>query len=96
MHPLIPIQLKQIGGVLQETVNARDVHKFIKVYIQFSGWMQSKIAKHGFMEDKDYLRLEVTKQIPHRWHFRTSHQIDYLITVDAARTIGLNVINRDH
>lgn len=47
---LLPI--KENNG--QRAVNARDLHSFLGSKQQFTDWMNNRIKKYGFIENKDY------------------------------------------
>ena len=90
MNPLIPMQFREIGGVLQETVDARDLWTFLKPNSNdFANWIRAKLIQHkGFVEDRDYVRVKVVRQITYWRHTRMSHQVDYMMTVAMAEAIG--------
>lgn len=40
-------------GAIQ-TVNARDLHRFLEVGVRFNDWIARRIADYGFEEGKDF------------------------------------------
>lgn len=89
LNPLIPTQPREIGGVLQETVDARDLWAFFKPHSMFAGWMRAKLIQHkSFLEGRDFARIKVQREIQYWRHSRISHQVDYVMTVAMAEAIG--------
>lgn len=43
-----------IGGEMIQTVNARDLHAFLKVGKDFSTWIKDRIEQYGFEENRDF------------------------------------------
>lgn len=44
-----------IGGELVQTVNGRDLHRFLEVGKDFSTWIKDRVAQYGFSENTDYV-----------------------------------------
>ena len=43
-----------IDGAAVQTVNARDLHAFLKVGSAFKDWIARRIEEYGFLEEKDF------------------------------------------
>lgn len=59
-HPLaklLPISQQEIDGKLTPTVNARELHAFLKVGRDFSTWLQERITEYCFIEGEDFVRF---------------------------------------
>lgn len=50
--PLVAVG--QIGGEAVQTVNARDLHAFLKVGTAFKDWISRRVADYGFAEGRDF------------------------------------------
>ena len=88
MNPLIKTHCREIGGVLQQTVDGRDLWGFFKPYSPFANWMGNKLRQHGFVERKDFERIRVQRVIQYGLCERVSHQVDYVVSVSMAERIG--------
>ncbi|WP_223936706.1 antA/AntB antirepressor family protein [Aeromonas caviae] len=51
----LPLTSQYIEGKAVQTVNARELHSFLKVGRDFSNWIKDRIAEYGFVEGGDYL-----------------------------------------
>lgn len=56
---LINVAQTQIGEDSINTVNARDLHKFLGVKTQFSIWLTKRIDKFNFTEGEDFIKVEL-------------------------------------
>jgi phage anti-repressor protein len=52
---LIPVFLGQIGGIPAYVCDARKLHAFLEGGKRFTSWIQERIEKYGFEENKDYI-----------------------------------------
>lgn len=76
-----PSRLSLIGGETVETINARDLHKFLEVRSKFSDWISRRIKGYGFVENEDFLRfLEKSKGRP---------RVEYYISIDMAKHLAM-------
>ncbi len=53
----LPLTSQHIEGKAVQTVNARELHSFLKVGRDFSTWIQDRIAEYGFVEGVDYVLI---------------------------------------
>lgn len=81
MQNLIEIQKKEIGTEEVNSVNAREIHSFLKVKTEFSHWIKRAIKKYDFLENVDY--LTVVK--------KDGRQTlkDYIVTIDMAKELSM-------
>lgn len=80
---LIPIN--QTNG--RETVNARELHKFLDIGKDFSTWIKQRIEQYGFIEGTDYI-INLAPQnggASHGGHNRA----DYHISIDMAKELSM-------
>lgn len=89
MNPLIPMQVRQIGGTPQPSVNARELWQFVESKRDFSNWIQYRITKFGFVQGEDYNLNKIVEQVPHQGGLRASERIDYHLTVDMAKELAM-------
>ena len=56
MNEIINIKVvqKTIDDEKKRFVNARELHKWLKVGRDFSNWIKDRIEKYNFMEGKDF------------------------------------------
>lgn len=88
MSPSIRTAQREIGGVLQPTVDGRELWAFFKPYSTFANWMFNKLRQHGFVEGKDFERIHVRRVIRYGRVERVSHQVDFVVSVSMAERIG--------
>ena len=81
MEELIPIHDHEGENV----VNARELHAFLGSKQDFSTWIKSRISKYKFVEGEDYLLHKIMEQTP----TGAKHKIEYAITIDMAKDLGM-------
>ena len=59
MHEIISIGKSNFLGSLKQTVNARELHAFLGNKMHFADWIKKRIADYGFVENVDYVRVEL-------------------------------------
>lgn len=74
------IKIEQKDGI--ETVNARDLHEFIRSKQDFSDWIKSKIEKYSFIENEDFTIIQ-GKSTGGR------PAIEYFISIDMAKELSM-------
>ena len=57
MNNLIPIDFGQLAGQTVQTVNARDLHEFLKVEGRFNDWIVRRIEEYDFEDGKDFYSI---------------------------------------
>ncbi len=65
----------------KQTVNARDLHKFLEVGRDFSNWIKSRISKYDFLEVVDFVTLTKISE--------RQRLIEYHITIDMAKELSM-------
>lgn len=76
---------RQFNGDIIQTVNARELHKFLESRQDFSTWIKSRVEQYGFEENVDYLIHKFMEQLPSG----AKQKIDYHITIDMAKELAM-------
>lgn len=76
---------RQVNGDTVQTVNARELHKFLESRQDFSTWIKSRVEQYGFEENVDYLIHKFMEQLPSG----AKQKIDYHITIDMAKELAM-------
>jgi phage anti-repressor protein len=84
---IVPVVEREIGGVLQPTVSARDVHIFLGVGRQFSKWVDEQIARCGLVEGVDYVAEVLVKNGENPLGGRPSREC--FLTLAAAKSVAV-------
>ncbi|EAI0808494.1 hypothetical protein HRC62_000143 [Campylobacter coli] len=75
---LIPIANQTIGAEIN-SVNAREIYKYIKITSNFAEWINRRISHYNFIENQDYIiELVYTKGRPRK---------EYYVTLDMAKEL---------
>ncbi|WP_409337891.1 antA/AntB antirepressor family protein [Bartonella bilalgolemii] len=85
MNTLIPISEQIIDQETVQTVNARELHTFLKVTSRFNDWIINRIKEYGFLENKDFVSF--TKNLVKPKGGRPS--TEYHITLDMAKELSM-------
>lgn len=81
MTDLIQITKTQIGTDNVNSVNSRDIHKYLEVKQSYSDWIKYQISKLSLKEDIDFTK--------HIHVVGKNRHYDYIVTSDAAKNISL-------
>jgi phage anti-repressor protein len=82
---LIPVFTAEIGGVIKQTVDARDLHGFLGVKRDFTSWIKKRIEEYGFMENEDYLLTKMGEQ-----HLGgTKYLSEFTLVFDMAKELSM-------
>ena len=87
MNELISLTQSAINGELQQTVNARELHKFLDSKRQFVDWIKNRIEKYGFVENQDYITFSQNNE-------KGRPSQEYHIILDMAKELAM-VENND-
>ena len=68
--------------------SARELHGFVESQTRFDKWI-ARMLEYGFEENQDYLAVKNDRQVPHQGSFRLITEIDYALTIDAAKEIAM-------
>jgi phage anti-repressor protein len=82
---LIPINTAAIGGLSQQTVNARELHGFLQVGKDFSNWIKDRIEKYGFQENQDFEVFANSGDNP----LGGRPALEYHLTLDMAKELAM-------
>jgi len=85
MQELIKIERKVLGAEEVNSVNARDIHEYLRVKTKFADWIKRAIKKYDFIENEDYLVLKNEKQV----HNQMRISYDYIVTIDMAKELSM-------
>ena len=86
MNELISLTQSAINGELQQTVNARELHKFLESKQDFSTWIKKKLERLRLQVDKDYV---IVPQIYGTANGGFAERLEYFITLDTAKHIAM-------
>jgi phage anti-repressor protein/phage antirepressor YoqD-like protein len=76
---MLPIIYKNINNQEINTVNARELHKFLESKQDFATWIKSRIEHYHFQENQDFVRLHKKMEA------NNATLIEYHITLDMAK-----------
>ena len=85
MNEIISVGQSSIGGNVEQTVNARDLHYFLGVGKDFSNWVKDRIEQYGFIENQDFVCSPVLASNGRGGHNRK----DYHLTLDMAKELSM-------
>ena len=80
MKDLIPINTDENGS---RTVDARDLHRFVESKRQFSNWIQHKIETFGFVQDADYIKLNIYVKS------ESKPKTEYHLSIDMSKELSM-------
>lgn len=80
---LIPISQTQIRLQQVQTVNARELHKFLELKKDFSDWIKVQIERARLLEGRDFIT------IPQKGVGGKFDSIEYHLTLDAGKHISM-------
>ena len=78
---LIKIEKSIINGTEINSVNAREIHEYLKVKTKFADWIKRAIEKYDFIENQDYAILKNGNG--------NNAFIDYLVSIDMAKELAM-------
>ncbi|MBF0343711.1 MAG: antA/AntB antirepressor family protein, partial [Nitrospirae bacterium] len=79
---LIPVLQSTIGGREVQTVDARELHRFLEVRKKFSDWVKNRIIEYNFIENTDFITLSQNRESGGR-------TIEYNLTIDMAKELSM-------
>jgi anti-repressor protein len=78
---------KNNHGLIQ-TVEAREVHKFLEVKTKFSEWIKYRIEQYSFIENEDYVVVPNFRKTGHNSNLGATTK-DYYFTLDMAKQLAM-------
>lgn len=96
-NPLVNVFNAVIDGITQLAVNARDLHKFLKVGRDFTTWIKGRIEQYLFIENVDFILIPQNGGIKNSAHQTGGTQkrggdrrsIEYHLTLDMAKELAM-------
>lgn len=82
---LIPVAPHAVGSETIPTVNARELHAFLKVGKVFGAWIQERIESFGFEENRDFVVISESGKNPSGGRPTK----DYHLTLDMAKELSM-------
>ncbi|MEN5206764.1 antA/AntB antirepressor family protein [Stenotrophomonas terrae] len=79
------LAFRSIGGEQTMAINARDLHAYLQIGRDFSGWIRGRIAQYHFTEDQDFEVFSRTGE--NSKVGRPSRE--YLIAIDMAKELAM-------
>jgi phage anti-repressor protein len=86
IEPFEPTEVYKDGQVW---IDSRMIHTFVENNRQYADWIKQRIEEIGAVEGADYLIHKFVKQVPHQGGFRNTEVINYLVTPDMAKELGM-------
>ena len=84
---LVPVSEREVGGVLQPTVSAQDVHTFLVVGRDFPTWFTAEVERRKLRQGADYEIFNFPRSGEIRRKGRSPHE--YALSLSAAKEIGM-------
>ena len=81
MNSLIQITKSIINNTEFNSVNAREIHKYLEVKTKFADWIKRAIDKYDFIENQDYAILKNGNG--------NNAYIDYIVVLDMAKELAI-------
>ncbi|WP_375628358.1 MULTISPECIES: antA/AntB antirepressor family protein [unclassified Bartonella] len=85
MNTLIPISEQTVGQEIVQTVNARELHSFLKVGKKFADWITERINKYNLVENQDFVCFPILGSKGRGGHNRK----DYHLTLSVAKELSM-------
>jgi len=85
MNQLITIGTSEVNNEIKRTVNARDLHAFLKIGRDFSNWMKDRIGQYGFVENQDFVCTPILASEGRGG----GNRVDYHLTLDMAKELSM-------
>ena len=88
--PLIPIGETMIGGDLEQTINARDLHAFLEVGKDFTTWVKDRINQYDFVDGVDFTIVEtLSSPISGSTKARPQRVKEYHLALNMAKELAM-------
>ena len=80
----VPVFQGTLNGVDESLVDARTLHKVLKVGKTFAAWIRNRIDEYSFIENQDFKAIFQTRKIGHG-----RGKIDYHLSLDMAKELAM-------
>lgn len=75
------LEMREVGGGMVETIDARRLHAFLEVRSEFRNWIKNRTSDFGFLEGVDIVTSVE--------NYRGGERRDYFITLDMAKELSM-------
>lgn len=82
MNQLIKVEELKFSGEVKQTVNARNLYKFLDVKQEYSKWIKNRIETYDFIEGTDFISTHARKG-----DRQNVLAIDHLFTIESAKEL---------
>jgi len=82
MYKMIKIERRNIGNERINAVDARELHEFLGLKMQFTDWIKPKIKDYGFVINSDFYRSKCIAE-------NGRSMETYIITIDMAKELSM-------
>lgn len=82
-NQLIPVANAIVGETQIPTVDARALHRFLRVKTKFSEWIKRRVREFDFKEGQDFI------VVPKNGNTEMFEQIDYILAVPMAKELSM-------
>lgn len=82
MNELIPVKSEEIDGKSQQTVCARELHRFLGVGRKFNAWIEGRIEEYEFKDGEHFIKLR--SQIGPKL---IRSEVEYFLSLDMAKEL---------
>jgi anti-repressor protein len=90
MDEIVKVTPHLIGDVEVRSVNARDLHTFLKIGKDFSTWIKVQIDRARLVEGRDYVKFEdLRSPTGGSSKSRAQTTVEYALTLDAGKHISM-------
>lgn len=82
---LVPVEEREVGGELVQTVDARELWLFLDSSRQFGNWITDRIKQYGFVENCDFVVFNAAVKNPSGGRPTK----EYALTLDMAKELSM-------
>lgn len=86
---LVQVTERSIGGRMQPTVDARELHAFLGVGKVFAAWIQDRIKQFEFVENQDFVCFPISESKDQPVGRGGHNRLDYRFTLDMAKELSM-------
>ena len=86
-YQIIKIGQSVISGNTINSVNSRDIHKYLESKQDYSTWIKKRLKQLGAVKDEDYLFHKIMEN-------EGRPSLDYIVTTDIAKHLGMMERNK--